>query len=460
MAGSDENVKQVEGTELRFPREDWRGFARDHFGPSVVWALLGIGSSHVILAPTIGARYGAFGVVLFALVYAVKWGGWELGIRYTYATGQNPVEAYEHLPGPDRWGQWLTFGITLFLWTMTLGAIAGGTASFVDAFFDQAFGISLGVVAWYVLLVVPTGVLIYFSTYQLLENFLKLFVVGLGILLVFSALAAPPSTGTVVETLGTVPDLTSPVFLALFAGAAAYTPVGLSSSIALGSWSTAKGQGARELETRGLDPEDPVYHEYIAAWMRTGMRDFNVGYVFSFLLVASMVLLSTATLYGSGTTPSGGAVPFAVGSILEPVYGPWAFYVMVLGATVALLSTVVSHIDATARVCADVLGLVRNDEDSEAWRRRFVALVTAFGVLPMLVVGNFPVVLITVSAALIGLFQVFFYAANYYVVVTRLPETFHPSTARTVYYVVGMTLVAVFGLVGALNEFGLLGAAG
>ncbi|MDY6779873.1 MAG: divalent metal cation transporter, partial [Halobacteria archaeon] len=82
----------TDASSLSFPDETWSGFLRNHFGPSVLWALLSIGSSHVILAPTVGARYGIFGVWLFVLVYSVKWGGWELGIRYNYGKGKNPVE--------------------------------------------------------------------------------------------------------------------------------------------------------------------------------------------------------------------------------------------------------------------------------------------------------------------------------------------------------------------------------
>jgi hypothetical protein len=67
-------------------------------------------------------------------------------------------------------------------------------------------------------------------------------------------------------------------------------------------------------------------------------------------------------------------------------------------------------------------------------------------------------VLITFSAALVGLFQVFFYAANYYLVRTQLPEAFRPSRVRTAYYALGIALVALFGLAGALNNFGLVGA--
>lgn len=36
------------GPRLEFPNEDWGGFFKKHFGPSMLWALLGIGGSHIV----------------------------------------------------------------------------------------------------------------------------------------------------------------------------------------------------------------------------------------------------------------------------------------------------------------------------------------------------------------------------------------------------------------------------
>lgn len=420
-----------------------------------MWALLGIGTSHVVLAPTVGARYGLFGVWLFGLVYLVKWGGWELGIRYSYGRGKNLVEGYEHLPGPDRWGQWFTFGIYLFLWTNIHGAITATAAAFADAITRTTVGVSFGIVPWYVVITVPVAALLFSSSYQRVENILKPSVVLLGGIIVLAVVVAPPDAATVAETAFDVPEVTNPVFVALFTGVAAYTPIGLSSSVSIGSWSMAKGQGARELEEKGFDAEE--YREYIASWMRTGLRDFNIAYVLSFGLAASTVTLAASTLYGTGDVPSGENMPIAVGRLLQDAYGRWAFYVMLVGAAVAVLSTVISNMDAVARVCSDTLGIVGVADDTERWRKRLVVFISVFSIVPVLVIGNFPVVLITFSAALVGVFQVFFYVANYYLVRTQLPEHFQPSTKRSIYYAVGVVLVALFGVAGALNNFGLVG---
>jgi Mn2+/Fe2+ NRAMP family transporter len=449
----------VDGIDLNYPDETWSGFFRDHFGPSVLWALIGIGASHIILAPSLGARYGVFAIWIVGLIYLIKWGGWELGIRYNYGTGKNPVEGYEELPGPERWGQWLTFFIYLFLWTNILGAVAGGASAFLNAFVAESFGVDLGILPWYVVLVGVAGTLVFLSRYQWLENVMKLFVIGLAFLIILGLFISPPSLSTVGETAFATPDVTSPIFLALFAGAAAYMPVGLSSSISIGSWSMAKNEGAEKVSTGEIDPNDPEYTDYVKSWMRTGMRDYNLAFVFSFVLMISMILLATSVLYGTENIPQGGAVPFAVGSLLQQSYGAWAFYAMMIGALAALYSTVIGNIDATARVCSDILGMVREDvEDTERWRKILVVLISVFSVFPVLLIGDFPVVLVTFSAALIGVFQVFFYVSNYYLVRENLPEEFQPSSTRKAYYYAGFVLIALFGLLGALNNFGIVGA--
>jgi len=457
--GGNPETATSDRLNLTYPSEDPLGFLRNHFGPSALWALTGIGTSHLILAPTIGARYGLFAVWIVGFVYLIKWGGWELGVRYTYATGRNPVEGYADLPGPARWGQWFTFAVFFGIWTVIFGAVTGGTASFMSAVLPTVAGYEVGFFGWYVALTAVVSSLVYFVWYDTLENVLKLFVGALGVLVVLGVFVAPPSPEVVEETLFAVPDVTDPVFVALFVGAGVYIPIGLSSTVSIGSWSTAKKQGARRLREEDVDPDDPEYRDYVESWVRTGLRDYNLSFVFSLAVVVSMVALASSTLWVSGEVPSGQDVPFTVASVLESSYGAWAFYALFVGAVAALVSTMICTIDSVSRVCSDVLVAVSEEgRDGERLRRLFVVFVALAGIAPVLVIGNVPVTLITFSAALAAIFQVFFYIANYYIVRKHLPKELQPSEARKVYYFSTVVLVAILGFLGALNNFGLVGA--
>jgi hypothetical protein len=114
---------EAEAKDLDYPASDWKGFFKKHFGPSMLWALISIGGSHIVLAPTLGGHFGLLAIWMFGLIYLVKYGAWELGIRYNYGAGGNPIEAYDQLPGPKNWALWLTIGIFTIAYTGLVAAV-------------------------------------------------------------------------------------------------------------------------------------------------------------------------------------------------------------------------------------------------------------------------------------------------------------------------------------------------
>lgn len=444
------NATAEDTPDLNYPAEDWGGFIRNHLGPSIMWALLGIGGSHIVLAPTIGGFYGFFGVWLVAIIFLAKYGGWELGIRYNYGIGRNPVEGYGDLPGPDHWGQVFTMLVYLVGWTVILASVGFSAATFLAALLPATpIQLYIGLIAFSVALTMV-------SRYSWIEMLMKLFVFVLGGFIILGVFVSPPSAAVVTETAFTLPDLSSPIFLGLFAALAGYAPTGLSTTVTIGSWSMAKKEGARALRNQDYDPTEERFHEYIASWMRTGIRDFRVAFAFSFVLIVSMILLATAVLYPN--PPKDANMAIAIGNILQEGFGDWTFYVVVAGAFAALFSTVVTVMDGAARVNADTLPLVLEQEmDTDRLRLLFILLMGTASIIPILVIGQLPVTLMVFSAALMAILQVFFYFANYYIVREHLPEPFQPDSAHKVYYAVTMLLVAGFGLMGGLSRLGLVG---
>jgi len=446
----------VSAADLSYPSESWAGFFRNHFGPSMLWALIGIGGSHIVLAPTIGGTYGLFAVWIFGLIYVAKYGGWELGIRYNYGVGGNPIEAYRDLPGPKNWALWATVLVFTVAYTGITAAVGASTTALaltvLPLSFIQAYALLIGVAAALVLV----------AGYSVLEKVLAVFTVSLGALLIVGAVAGPPSAEVAASTAVAVPDLTGPLFVGLFAAAAGFAPTGFSTSILIGSWSMAKGEGASELRERGLDPTDERYHDYVRAWIRTGRRDFNIGYAFSFVLIASMILLATNVLYPDPPTDANLAV--ALGNILRESFGPWSFWAVIAGGFAALYSTVITLLDGGSRATSDILPLALEDADvdvnvnAELVRRVVVLGMAAGSVLPVVIIGDLPVTLVVWIAAILAVTEVFFYPANWFVVERNLPEAFRPSRTWKAYYVVTILLVIGFGVMGALETFGVIGA--
>lgn len=437
--------------QLEFPNEDWRGFFKNHFGPSMLWALLGIGGSHIVLAPTMGAFFGGFSIWVILLIYVVKYGAWDLGVRYNYGVGRNPIEGYGDLPGPKHWGQWLTLIIYLVGWTVIVAAVGTSTAAFASALIP---GVTLSQA--YVVLIAIALAMVFFARYTWLERFLRIFMILLALLIIVGLFFTPPNAETLGATLFRFPDVTSTAFLGMFAALAGYAPTGLSTTAVIGSWSMAKKQGARVLKERNLDPHDERYGDYIAAWIKTGRRDYNIGFIFSLVLIITMVLLSTAVLYPE--PPTDADIAIAIGNILADSVGAWTFYVIAVGAFAALYSTVITVLDGASRVDADLLPLVlERPMNTENVRRVLLLVMGAASILPILIIGQLPVTLLIFSAALMSILQIFFYFANYFIVRRHLPERFQPGRHARAYYWVSIVIVMLFGVVGALGRLGLVG---
>ncbi|SDJ64525.1 Nramp family divalent metal transporter [Natronorubrum texcoconense] len=453
VANSAADESGPKDSELTYPSSDWRGFFENHFGPSMLWALISIGGSHIVLAPTLGGTFGLVAIWMFGLIYVAKYGAWELGIRYNYGVGANPIEAYGDLPGPKNWALWLTILVFTVMYTFITASVGMSTAAFVAALTPGWL-----TAAWaYVLFVGAAGALVITSRYSVLEKALIGFTIAVGVLVLLGALVGPPSPELIADTAFAVPDLTGPAFIALFAAAAGFAPTGFSTSILIGSWSMAKGEGAGELREKGLDPNDPANHDYIRAWIQTGRRDFNVGYVFSFVLIAAMVVLATNVLYPN--PPTDANLAFAIGNILSDSFGEWSYYAMLIGAFAALYSTVITLLDGAARATGDILPMALEDEsiDSERVRKLVVVGVVVVSSAMVVALGDVPVTLLLYVAAILAVTEIFFYPANWYVVEKHLPEPFRPSRAWHAYYVVSLVLVLVFGAMGAALRLGFIG---
>lgn len=419
-----------------------------------MWSLLGIGASHLVVAPTLGATVGLLAVWVFVLVYAVKYGAWELGIRYSYAVGENPVAAYGRLPGPTNWAVWLTLALFVFGYTLVTAAVGASTAAFLAVL----TGLSLE--QSFVLLMTSAAGFVYVSQYSRIENVLLAFTTATGVLIILGAGVGLPSVPAVASTavsLSPTSSLRDPALIALVVAVAGSAPTSLSTSIVLGSWSTAKSQGAAELARRGLDPEDEAYHAYIQSWIATGKRDFHLGYLFSLTLAVAMIIVAATALYP--TPPTDETFALVIGSVVEASLGPWSYWVMTVGAFAALYSTVITLMDGVSRAISTIIPQVTtyNKESTEQIRKSVIIGQLIVGILLTLLVGVNPVSFVLYIIVTITVVEIYIYPANWYIVETTLPTALRPSTAWRLYYGLSFSVVVCFGLIAAAVQFNLVG---
>jgi Mn2+/Fe2+ NRAMP family transporter len=109
LAGPMPKDRDLERLEL--PELSLTGVLR-HFGPGMVLMMTGIGTSHVVTAPTAGGRFAYALLGCLPVAYAFKYYGFEMAFRFTQATGKSLIEAYG--TAWKQWPLWYVMVTTLF----------------------------------------------------------------------------------------------------------------------------------------------------------------------------------------------------------------------------------------------------------------------------------------------------------------------------------------------------------
>ena len=81
------------------------------FGPGTVLMMTGIGTSHLVSAPTAGGRFAFALLWCIPIAYIFKYYGFEMAFRFTNATGKSIMEAYG--TAWKKWPLWYVMITTL-----------------------------------------------------------------------------------------------------------------------------------------------------------------------------------------------------------------------------------------------------------------------------------------------------------------------------------------------------------
>lgn len=435
--------------DLEQPANTWTGFAKRHLGPSLLWALLGIGTSHIVLSPTLAANFGLVAIWMLGFIFLVKYGAWELGIKYFFATGENVLDGYADAPGPKNWLVWYGMLAVVMAVIVNTAAVGMSTAAIAISVFPME------IVWMYTIVVVVSALLILVTNYTLLERFMLSFVAILALTTLLALFFGPPSASLVSETLFAMPALDNPVFLGLFASAAGLAPTGLGTVFMLGSWSITKNKGLENVTEGRLDMDDEASINYVRKWLAVGMRDWKIGYGFSFVVIGAFALLAANALYPN--PPQNQDMAVALGELLGNAFGEWGAGLMLLGAFAAFWSSVITALDGGSRVVTRGLQInLDRDLDQKRWERILIVLFVLASAIPIIIVGGLPVTLVVMLGTVLIISEAFIYPANFYIVRRDLPEAFQPGSVKTAYYVAGILIMIAFGVIGAANELGFL----
>ena len=458
----DVHAERASLESLEPPRMDVGSLVK-HFGPGMILMMTGVGTSHLVTAPTAGGRYEYALLWCIPVAYIFKYYGFEMAFRFTQATGQSLMDAYA--TAWKRWPLWYVMLTTLLQCAIGQAGRLVAASAVLYYLFSAGFGIEIPMAAIGFVLGVVCVITILRGSYATVEHLTKAFagMLLVSALAVYAAGPAPLSSFSHFVTLETPPG--SWLIIAAFLG---LLPTGIDVSLQASEWGKAKNVGLGRIrpqaEALGLArPFDPftsskedlsvrvsglptAANEYCRRWFQIALWDFRFGHIVSFVIACVFMLTAAVWLYPSDV--QGQAVMGEIAQIFTRSIGPWMMVVFLLGAFAATFSTAFNYFDGWPRIvaacCRNMFhktaalhGIARSDlrdEHRRHWYSEYniyratmifslVASVAIIAGIPR------PVFLVLVaSAAAFFVAPVIFYL-NLYYCLTVIPrdEPFYPS---------------------------------
>ena len=297
-----------------------RGFAASlrRIGPGLVMAGAVVGSGELVATTVLGAENGYMLLWLILLSCAIKIVVQnELG-RYTIATGETTLEAFDRVPGPRlrvSWVIWLWFVMVIAV----LFAIGGMLGAIAEVMTMIAPGVAMDLGVW--VLAGLTAVLLTAGRYRTIERVSLALVVG------FTALTA---SGALI--LFTRPDYFS--WADLMSGLSFHLPEGGLSTAVTVFGGTGVGSGELVMypywciekgyaRFAGVRDAMPGWKGRANGWIRVmGIDILNSLLIYTFATVA-FYLLGAGVLHNMGTVPEGSQMVRTLSHMYTETLGEW-----------------------------------------------------------------------------------------------------------------------------------------
>lgn len=453
---------QGEWADLEVPKMDpWSLLA--HFGPGVILMMTGIGTSHLVTAPTAGGRFEFALLWCLPVAFIFKYYGFEMAIRFTNATGKSLIEAYG-----TAWGKWpLWYVLISTLVQCAIGQAGRLIAASAVAYylFSETLGLPLPLSLYGLILGAISVAIILRGRYRAVEWASKILAAILLISTISVYWVDPPPLLAMSHFFLVETPQGSWLIIAAFLG---LMPTGMDVSLQVSEWGKAKRVGVsrirERLEASGLaehyDPSRPraqdlTVHtnrlpprprEYCKRWFTTGLIDFRLGYLVSFLTACIFLLTAAVWLFPSPI--EGRAVMGEIAGIFTRSVGPGMMVVFILGAFAATFSTAFNYFDGWPRIVgaccrnlfkktAELQGY-QSDELTPDHRRIWYSEYNIYRatmfyslVASVAIIAGFPqpVLLVLVASALAFFIAPVIYLLNLHYCLTIIPkedEVFYP----------------------------------
>jgi len=390
-----------------------------------------VGSGELIATTALGAQVGYTALWIILLSCFVKpVVQAEMG-RYTIASGETGLAAFDKFPGP-RWRvNWIVWAwaamvsITLF----QVGAMFAGVSQVMHTLLPV-----IPINAWVLGLLVLTLALLLGGGYERIERLATVKVALFTMLTVLCALLLTrmPQYFSWREVLGGLKLRLPPGGLTRAVGVFGITGVGATEFFMYPYWCVEKGYA----RFAGRGDGSPAWRNRALGWVRVMQVDIFASMLIYTLATVAFYLLGAGILHGMGLVPAADAMIAVLSNMYTQTLGGWALWVFYAGAIATLYGTVFAATAAHSRLYADMLrlmGFFRADDYAARlrWRKRFVWVLT---IVPAVLYWIFrePVGMVFVGGLAQFLMIPVIAVATLYLRHRRLPRAVAPSGATTI----------------------------
>ena len=143
-------------------------------GPGLLYAGAAIGVSHIVQSTRAGAEYGYVLLVAVLLAHIFKYPFFEMGPRYSAATGKSLVHGYA------KTGKWALY-IVVILTLSTMFTIQAAVTIVTAGLAQKITGISLESWQWSAIILLICFLILYKGAFSVLDNLMKVIMVVLAI---------------------------------------------------------------------------------------------------------------------------------------------------------------------------------------------------------------------------------------------------------------------------------------
>lgn len=408
----------LEGWGRRLDRIRW-------LGPGLVVAATAIGASHLVLAPTAGARFGYALLWVIPFSHLFKYPAFEFGPRYAVAAGETLLDGYARMPGPSGWALWIFLVGTVIQGVTVLAGVLGVAAAVAAAAVP-----AVPLPVWSLLLGLGVALLLATGGFDGLSAMSKLMLLVLAAMTAVAFFATPPPAGAWRRLA--VPSLPAGS-LVLAAALLGWMPTGIDVSVWHSMWAGERRAAWRErARRRGEDDRSGA--------LSGALLDMRVGYGVSLVLAVMFVALGAEVLAPAGRVPEGAEVALTLARLYTDVLGEWILPLFLAAAFFGMFSTTYGVLDGFPRAFSETVVRIwpSADDRKQRFYWGFLGVTLALALAETVLIPD-PVLLVTVAAVASFLLSPITFALNYWCV-TRLIEDpdQRPSTPLRVWAWLGI----------------------